>query len=102
MTFLRQQQRYERNAYTAEPEKERDVKSGNDVYKSVYSSIAPLVLVDGRTPLVIVNLIFVRVIVFVFTFMIVVVIIFVFIFDLEFIDVTLVLIFVFVFVLHIS
>jgi hypothetical protein len=77
LTFLKLQQRYDRNADTAEPDKERHGKSGNDVYKSVYSSIAPLVLVDGHTSLV--NRVFVRVtmkifcyayaLVFVFEFM---------------------------------
>ena len=67
LTFLRQQQRYDRNAYTAVPDKERDGKSGNYVYKSVYSkSIAPLVLVDGHTSLV--NRVFVRVTVIIFCY----------------------------------
>jgi hypothetical protein len=66
LTFLRQQQRYDRNAYTTEPEKERNGKSGNDVYKSVYSSIASLVLVDGHTSLV--NRVFVRVTMIIFCY----------------------------------
>jgi len=50
--MLRKQQRYDRNAFIAEPDIERDAKSGSDIYKSVYSTIAPLVLVDGHTTLV--------------------------------------------------
>ena len=50
--MLRKQQRYDRNAFIAEPDIERDAKSDSDIYKSVYSTIDPLVLVDGHTTLV--------------------------------------------------
>jgi hypothetical protein len=55
------------------PAKVRDPKSGKDVYCSVYSSIAPLILVDGHTTyvnhLVLVSVIdFVFAIVFLFEF----------------------------------
>ena len=50
--MLRKQHRYDRNAFLTEPDIERDAKSGNDIYKNVFSTIAPLVLVDGHTTLV--------------------------------------------------
>ncbi len=81
LTFLTQQQRYDRNAYTAEPEKERNGKNGNDVYKSVYSSIAPLVLVDGHTSLV--NRVFVRVTMIIFCYAYAIVFVFEFMTTLE-------------------
>ena len=43
---------------------ERDTKSGKEVYSSVYSSIAPLILIDGHTTYV--NIVFMCVIDFVF------------------------------------
>jgi hypothetical protein len=52
LSILRKQQRYDRDAFIAEPDIERDAKSDSDIYKSVYSTIAPLVLVDGHTTLV--------------------------------------------------
>ena len=52
LSMLRKQQRYDRNAFIAEPDIERDAKSASDIYKSVFSTIAPLVLVDGHTTLV--------------------------------------------------
>ena len=64
LALVRNQKRYGREAQTRSPAKERDPKSGKELYKSVYSSIAPLILVDGHTTYV--NFVFVIDIDFVF------------------------------------
>ncbi len=56
LCLVRNQQRYGRAAYTTAPATERDTKSGKEVYSSVYSSIAPLILYDGHTTYV--NIVF--------------------------------------------
>jgi hypothetical protein len=56
LSLVRNQQRYGRAAHTTSPVTERDKKSGKEVYSSVYSSIAPLILYDGHTTYV--NIVF--------------------------------------------
>ena len=63
LSLVRNQQRYGRAAHTTSPVTERDKKSGKEVYSSVYSSIAPLILYDGHTTYV--NILFMCVIDFV-------------------------------------